>query len=76
MKNKTHETKKHIITSDAAAAAAKIIDTYPTIHDIEDIEKNEEWVPESLQLLLTHIVPSTVNQVSIGQCITQAARPR
>ena len=33
-------------------------------------------VPESLQLILTHIVPSTLKQVSIGQCITQAARPR
>ena len=64
MKKKTHETKKDIIT----AAAAKIIkaelrelnkpiDTYPTIHDIEDIETNKEWIPESLQLILTHIVP-------------------
>ena len=82
MKKKTQETKKDIITAAAKIIKAEIrelnkpTDTYPTIYDIENIEKNKEWVPESLQLLLTHIIPSTLKQVSIGQCITQAARPR
>ena len=82
MKKKTEETKRDIITVAAKIIKAEIRDlnkppdTYPTIHEIEDSEKNKEWVPESLQLLLTHIVPSTLKQVSIGQCITQAARPR
>ena len=64
MKKKTEETKRDI------TAAAKIMkaelrdlnkppDTYPTIHEIED------WVAESLQLLLTHIVPSTLKQATI-----------
>ena len=45
MKKKTQETKKDIVTAAAKIIKAELrelhkpIDTYPTIHDIEDIEK-------------------------------------
>ena len=81
LKKKSQETKEDIII-----AAAKIIkselrdlnktmDEYPTLDDIHDIDKNKEWVPDSLQLL-HYLIPSTLKQISIGQCITQVSRPR
>ena len=82
LKIKSEETKE-----DIAIAAAKIIkaelreldktgNMYPTIDEISNIESNKEWVPDSLQLLLQHLVPTTLKQISIGQCNTQASRPR
>ena len=41
-----------------------------------NIEYARSWVPESLLLLLRHLVTSPLKQVSLGQCIAQAARPR
>ena len=81
-KKRKEETKEDIIN-----AAAKIIKadlrelekpnaTYPTTDEINDMERNKQWVPESLQILLRFLVPSTLKQVSIGQCITQVSRPR
>ena len=52
------------------------MDEYPTLDNIHDIDKNKEWVPDSLQLLLHYLIPSTLKQISIGQCIAQASRPR
>ena len=65
-------------------AAAKIIkeeirkmnfstDQYPTIYDIEG---NEEWVPDSLLMFMEFLVPTKLKQLSLSQCIVQAARPR
>ena len=82
LKKKSQETKEDIII-----AAAKIIkselrdlnktmDEYPTLDDMHDIDKNKEWVPDSLQILLHYLIPSTLKKISIGQCITQASRPR
>ena len=87
MKRKSEETKKDIVIAAAIIKAElreldKSAETYPTLHEIEDIEKNKEWIPECLQLLLNYIVPSTLKQLSIiliiilGQCITQASCQR
>ena len=80
MKKKKEETKEDIIK-----AAAKIIKadlrelekpnaTHPTTDEISGIEMNKQWVPDSLQLLLRFLVPSTLKQVSIGQCIDNVSR--
>ena len=50
--------------------------TYPRIDRMDNIEFAKQWVPESLQLFLKHIIPSELKQVSIGQCISQSSRPR
>ena len=49
---------------------------YPTTEDVNNIDTNKNWVPTSLQILLRFLIPSELKQVSIGQCIVQAARPR
>ena len=81
-KKRTEESKESIII-----AAAKIIKeelrelrkdnpVYPTFEELRSSESEKEWVPESLQLLLQHLIPSNVKQLNIGQCIAQASRPR
>ena len=51
-------------------------ETYPTTEEIGNFDKGVEWVPESLQLLLAYLIPQKLKQLSIGQCIVQAAKPR
>ena len=81
MKRKSEETKKDIVI-----AAGKIkkkaelreldksAETYPTLHKIDDIEKNKEWIPEFLQLL-NYIVPSTLKQLLVSARPTYTIRP-
>ena len=49
---------------------------YPTIEELRTPELQKEWVPDSLQLLLRYIIHSSIKQLNVGQCITQASRPR
>ena len=49
---------------------------YPQIEQMADIEYSKKWVPESLLVLLKELIPSELKQVSIGQCISQSAKPR
>ena len=51
-------------------------DFYPTDNDISDIETGRKWLPESLFILLSHLLKSEIKINSIGQCIVEAARPR
>ena len=64
-------------------AAAKIIkaetksnEVYPTTEEIANSDKGNEWVPESLKLLLSYLIPAKIKQLAVGQCIVQAAKPR
>ena len=43
---------------------------------INDIEGNERWVPDSLLMFMEFLVPTKLEQLSLSQCIMQAARPR
>ena len=72
---------------DIIDAAAKIIKSdireipvdkceYPKIDEMSDMDYEKRWVPESLQLFLGHLFPSKLKQMSFGQCIAQASRPR
>lgn len=82
-KMKDHgETKESVI-----AAAAKLIkediramqfpaDQYPNEKEICEAEESSRWVPESLGLLLSYLIPSSLKRLSVSQCIVQAARPR
>ncbi|XP_066926559.1 uncharacterized protein [Clytia hemisphaerica] len=49
---------------------------YPDIEKITDMEYLKKWIPESLLWLLKELIPSELKQVSIGQCISQSAKPR
>ena len=49
---------------------------YPDISRLHDIEYTKNWIPESLSTLLSHLITSPLKQASIGQVITQNARPR
>ena len=82
MKTKDHQTKEDIII-----AAAKLVkedireldkntDFYPTVDDIKDEENANPWVPESLKIFLNSLITSELKKKTLGQCITQASRPR
>ena len=66
----------------AKISALKVIEMstsnseYHTVQDIQDINKGLQWVPESLQLFLHCLIPNKLKQVSLGQCVTQAARSK
>ena len=82
LKKKSIETPNEVIIAAAKIIKADIrqmantIGEYPSIYDIGNINYAKEWVPESLQIFLNLIISSELKQVSIGQCITQASRPR
>ena len=68
-------------------AAAKLIrtqlqsiiyhaDIYPSDEDIQNMEKGLNLLPPLLLLMLKTLVPNVKQQISIGQCITKAAKPR
>ena len=85
-----NDLKKNSIrtSNDVIVAAAKIIkaddirqmensmEEYPSIESLDCIEYAKVWVPESLQIFLNHIISSELKRISIGQCISQASRPR
>ena len=49
---------------------------YPSNEELSDINYETKWVPESLQIFLSSLISSNLKQLSIGQCIVQASRPR
>ena len=49
---------------------------YPVISKMDDLDYGKKWVPESMMSFLKHLVSSPLKQMSIGQSITQSARPR
>ena len=75
------EESPHIITTAAKMIQAEIRDSkgnmeyYPANEDIKYVEHGKEWLSES-QPFLQVLVPSVTKQVSIGQCLSKAARPR
>ena len=88
--DKWHSDFKHPesnSTEKLMKAAAKVLtadikmmdyskDFYPTDNDISDIETGKKWLPNSLYILLSHLLKSEIKINSIGQCIVEAARPR
>ena len=79
LKEQGSETKEEVVK-----AAAKIIkeeiremnfkDFYPSVDEISFSE--ETWIPESLTMFMTFLVPSRLKQLSLSQCIVQETRPR
>ena len=55
---------------------ANSTDHYPTDVEISNEEEIKKCIPESLQIFMNYLVPSTTKQISINHCILQAARPR
>ena len=51
-------------------------EVYPTTEEIANSDKGNEWVPESLKLLLSYLIPAKIKQLAVGQRIVQAAKPR
>ena len=52
-------------------------DEYPSVGDITDIDKGRDCLTPSLNALLARLIPSNcMKQVSIGQAIIQAMRPK
>ena len=49
---------------------------YPNEQEIVNLKRGKQWVPESLSNFLGQIVHSDFKNMSIGQCIVQAAIPR
>ena len=75
------QTKTDIITAAAKLKADiqemdKNIDFYPTTDDITNRDDDKEWVPSSLMTFLNNLISSELKRNSLGQCITQASRPR
>ena len=82
LKKEEQQTKMDIIIAAAKLVKEdireieKTIDYYPTIDDITDEDRDNEWVPESLRTFLRILISSNLKNKSLGQCITQASRPR
>lgn len=51
-------------------------ENYPTDEEIESIDSNKAWLPELLQVLLENLIKDPLKQVSIGQAIVGAVKPR
>ena len=50
---------------------------YPSDCEIKDIEKAKEFMPPTLKTLMASLIPSSqIKQVSIGQAVMQAMRPK
>ena len=62
-KRKTEQTKESIITAAAKLIKAELSKVYPTFDELSSIEDQREWIPESLQLLLSYLIPSELKQV-------------
>ena len=78
------DSLKHRDKSSVISVAAKLIkddirkmqkstNFYPTE---QDILNGEEWMPDSLNLFLSSLVPCKTKRVALGQSLVQAARPR
>ena len=76
------EESPRILTTAAKIIQDEIRDSkynmeyYPADEDIKNVEREKEWLPESLTAFLQVLVPSVIKQVSTGQCLLKAARPR
>ena len=55
---------------------SKTNNMYPTTEDISNLDQDMEWIPDSLKLLLSYLIHTKLKQLTIGQCIVQAAKPR
>ena len=88
--DKWYESKKENITEAAESIvkrAAKIIlgqirstkfntDTYKLHGEISNIEIGKEWIPSYLRLFMESMMKKELKQVSIGQAIVNAVKPR
>ena len=76
------EESLRIVTTAAKIIQAEIRDSkydmeyYPANEDIKNVEHGKEWLPESLTAFMQVLVLSVTKQVSIGQFLLKAARPR
>ena len=70
-KKKTGETKESIVTAAPKLIKAELRDldklnkVYPTFDQLSNIKDQKQWVPESLQLLLSYLIPFELKQVII-----------
>ena len=70
-KKKTGETKESIVTAAPKLIKAELRDldklnkVYPTFDQLSNIKDQKQWVPESLQLLLSYLIPFDLKQVII-----------
>ena len=70
-KRKAGETKEPIITAVAKLIKAELRDldkmnkVYSTFDELFDIKDQKEWVPKTLQLLLSYLIPSELEQVIV-----------
>ena len=82
MKRKSIESKDFIIIAAAKIIKAEIRDMpanigeCPSATDLRSIEFAKQCIPGSLKLLLDYLINSELKRLSLGQCITQASRPR
>lgn len=52
------------------------VDFYPTDDVVKSMEQGRDFLPVYLLVLMNILLPCPVKQISIGQCIVKAARPR
>ena len=69
------ETAAKIIHSDIRNTVYNM-EHYPSESDIKSTEQGWNFIPQSLLVFLKALIPSELKQVSTGQCIVKAARPR
>ena len=78
-----HDEGKRIITTAAKLIIAEIkrktfeCEEYPSNEEIRSLESGGEWLTPCLRLMMESLMPSyPLKQISIGQAIVHAMRPR
>ena len=51
-------------------------DTYPSPHQLSDVDFLDEWLPQSLKKLLKILIPNTLKSTAIGHSIVTACRKK
>ena len=81
-KGNTADESRRIIEAAASLIKADIreqkysTDTYPAPDGMHDLDLQTQWMPPLLFLLMQQLVPNHVQQLSLGNALVQAVRPR
>ena len=76
------DESRRIITTAAKIIVGELratrydLESYPRNEDISDLQKNINWLPIHLRLLMEHLIKNPLKQASIGQALVHAIKPR
>ena len=81
-KNNIDDEATRIVKTAARIIRGEIRDSeyenefYPNTTEIKESIKGKDFLPHTLQVFMKEIINCSLKQISLGQCIVKAARPR